>query len=205
MPTRNSRFVSFLLIAAACTACGGGGGDGPAPVFSVTIVDMTGPYNAGTMRFGDMRYEAPVLVPFGEDLGGKLSPAIEYIAVPGAPVRACAGGGSVSAVEFNAGQGDFEVRVSHGAWLVIYDHLLNVTVAVGDAVDAGDTLGEAGNWSPTGRRVELQINDPAGVSRCPLDFGSADFVARHEALRVSVNAEGFGPIPTYCLTDGVDP
>ena len=89
--------------------------------------------------------------------------------------------------------------------VVIYDHVLNVAVAVGDAVAAGDPLGEAGNWSPTARRVELQINDPSGVSRCPLDFATVDFAARHEALRVSANAEGFGPFATYCLTDSVNP
>lgn len=202
---RRARLVGTAFLAAALAACGGGGDDGPPPVFSVTLVDMTGPYNAAAMRFGDVRYETPVLVAFGEDLGGKLSPAIEYIVVPFATVRASAGGGTVSAVEFNPGQGDFEVRVSHGGWLVIYDHLLNVVVSVGDPVGAGDTLGEAGNWSPTARRVELQINDPSGVSRCPLEFATADFAARHEALRLSVNAQGFGPIASLCLTDTVDP
>lgn len=197
------RWVLPLFLAVPA-ACGGGGGDETPPVLSVTVVDLTGPYVPATQRFGDVRFEAPVLVPFGADLGGKLSPAIEYITIPFAPVRACTAG-SVSAVELNLGQGDFEVRIAHGAWLLIYDHVLNVSVAVGDAVVAGDALGEAGNWSPTGRRVELQLNDPSEVSRCPLEFATADFVARHEALRDAANAEGFGPFATYCLLDGVDP
>jgi len=209
------RCAAVLLLTALAGACGNGSGDGnggasdPAPIFTFTSVDLSGPYNPATMRFGDVLFQAPVLIPFGEDLGGgNLSPAIEYFTVPGAPVRACSAG-VVTAVAFNMGQGDFEVRIAPFAgskWLVIYDHVLNVAVAEGQNVAAGMALGDAGNWSPMLRRTELQINDEdANLSFCPLDFGDADFVMRHAELLAAFNAQGFGPLASLCLVPSVTP
>jgi hypothetical protein len=188
--------------------CGCGGGDDDEPlVLSVTPVDMVGPLDAMTQTYGDVRFDDPVVVPFGADLGGgDLSPAFEYVTVLDAPVRA-ATHGVVEAVEFDAGPMDWEIRISQGSrWLLVYDHVLDVTVSVGDEVEAGDVLGVAGTWSMTAGRTELQVNDEdAGVSRCPLEFGTAEFVDLHEDLRAAVDASAFGPLPSLCLEDTVVP
>jgi Peptidase family M23 len=186
---------------------GGGGGGDDELVLSVTPVDITGPFDAVTQTYGDVRFEDPVLVPFGADLGGgDLSPAFEYITTPDAPVRA-ATEGIVAAIDFDAVAMDFEIRIAQGdRWLVIYDHVLNVVVSVGNVVDAGDQLGTSGTWSATAGRTELQVNDQdAGVARCPLEFGTTEFVDLHEALRVAVDASAFGPLPSLCLVLSVVP
>jgi hypothetical protein len=185
---------------------GDGGGDDEL-VLSVTPVDMTGPLDVPTQTYGDIRFEDPVIVPFGADLGGgDLSPAFEYITVPDAPVRA-ATEGVVVAVEFQPGPNDYEIRIAQGSrWLVVYDHVLNVVVSVGNVVDPGDALGTAGTWSGTAGRTELQVNDQdANVSLCPTDFGTEEFVDLHEALRAAVDASAFGPLPSLCLVESVVP
>ena len=203
--------VRALLCCLPLAGCGGGGGGGGStlpPVLSVTPVDLSGPFNPVTQTFGSLRFESPVLVPFGEDLGSTQSPAIEYITTPSASVRACAAG-QVEAVELNNGQGDYEVRVRSPAgssWLVIYDHVRNVTVAVGEAVAAGDALGISGTWSGSAGRTELQVNDESrGVAVCPLGLGTAAFQAAHEAARAAVSASAFGPLPSLCTADTVVP
>lgn len=212
---------SFVLAAPGCGGAfgligdlideiddGGGGGGDDDLVLSVTPVDLTGPYDAMTQTYGDVRFEGEGIVPFGFDLDGmgKLSPAFEYITVLDAPVRA-ATHGFVDAVEFDAGSMDWEIRITQGGrWTVIYDHVLNLTVSEGDVVEAGDQLGTAGNWSMTAGRTELQVNDDDadGFSFCPLDFGTDEFNAAHEALRAAVDAN-LTPRPSLCLVGSVDP
>jgi hypothetical protein len=113
----------------------------------------------------------------------------------------------VVAIDFDAGPMDFEIRIAQGdRWLVIYDHVLDVTVLVGDVVEAGDALGTSGTWSMTAGRTELQVNDEdAGVARCPLDFGTTEFNQLHEGLRAAVDASAFGPLPSLCLVGTVVP
>ena len=203
-----ARLLAFAAGVLCLAACGGDDfdPDEPPPVLTVTPVDMAGAYNAGQMRQGDVRFEGPVLLPFGTALPSGPSPAIEYIAVPDAPVRACSPG-RIMQILTNEGQGDFEVHIQpheNSRWLLIYDHVLAVSVTEGQDVAAGAPLGTAGNWSATGRRTELQINDLANsVSVCPLSLGDAAFRDAHEALRQTIVAEGFGPLDDVCLFDQV--
>lgn len=206
--------VLGLLILTWVTACQNKVEGNPTPpIFSVTPVDMSGPYDVGTKTYGDILMEEPVLIPFGAVLtGNQKSPAIEYYTVPDAPVRAVCYGRVDAVLDNPVEQGDYEIHVTAlpgSAYLIIYDHVLNVTVLEGELVNAGDTLGDAGTWTDTMRRTELQINTGTGSnerSYCPLNFGDSAFVADHIKLLNEYNIRGFSPrYDTLCLEDYVIP
>jgi hypothetical protein len=77
---------------------------------------------------------------------------------------------------------DYEVWVKPSAksvWRIIYDHVWNVKVSVGDKLSAGDILGTVGDKN----RTELQINKistDSELSYCPFDFGTSDFIQQHK-------------------------
>ena len=79
--------------------------------------------------------------------------------------------GVVSAVEKNDGESDYEVRIAPNnapSFGVTYDHLKAVTVNKGDAVEAGQQLGES-----TQVKFEVDVYRIRGdiyVARCPIDF-----------------------------------
>lgn len=96
--------------------------------------------------------------------------------------------GQVVNVIANAGAaGDFEVHMCRGSsrYLVIYDHVRDLRVAVSANVSAGTALGRVMTLIGRFGWTELQINDDGGTSgtlaRCPLQFGSASFNALHVA------------------------
>lgn len=136
-------------------------------------------------------------IAFGEVLSSMVkSPAIEYIMdVADAPVSASASG-TVVAVVKNEGYSDYEIRIKpskNSAWTLIYDHVLDPQISVGQSLSAGDLLGTAGE----GNRTELQINKNnkgSETSYCPLDFGSDSFVQNH-----------LSQADTWCLETTVTP
>ena len=72
-------------------------------------------------------------------------------------------------------------------YLIIYDHVLNVTVAAGAPVIPGQALGQIGFFDQVSGRTELQINvdRPSGMALntmavCPASFGTADFNTAHD-------------------------
>lgn len=183
------------------------------PVFSVTPVRMDGPFDEGNLLKGDIKFLPPVLVPFGESLGGgRFSPAIEYYTRPDAPVRAVTAGLIDTIFANPAEQGDYELHIvclPGSDYLIIYDHLLEIAVLQGSLVEPGDTLGKAGTWNDQMRRVELQINTGTGAntrSYCPLNFGDTAYVRLHHELLQEYNIRGFVPqYDTLCLTGVVTP
>lgn len=122
-------------------------------------------------------------ITFGQELSvTKKSPAIEYITNnSNVNVRATSIG-QVKVVVLNEGDpSDYEIRIRPTAtsqWLIIYDHVLEVTISEGDNVQQGDILGKVG----IGNRTELQLNKGNGantISYCPLNYGSNAFVEEH--------------------------
>ncbi len=208
------RLVVMALACAIVTGCDDDSSDGrraddSPPVLSVSPIDLTGPYNAVENRYGDVTFaHRDAIIPFGGALGpGRLSMSYEYYTIPAAPVRACCD--SVVTWMFqNEGLLDYEIytRRSEGAtWAIQYDHVLNPTVSEGDRLTAGQVMGESGEWSSTIRRFELAVIDPTGLAICPSDFGTTDFNAQHDAILAAMNAQGFGPYASLCLTNVVVP
>ncbi len=181
------------------------------PSLSVTIVDLSGPYDGVAKRQGDALCDVPCAIPFGEVLSpGQLNVAYEIITTPTAQVRASTAG-IVEVVETNpAPQTDSEIRIRvepGSPWQVIYDHVNFVTVGMGDSVAPGTVLGTAGDWDQNHGRVELQINDDSvRLSVCPEPLGTVEFNDAHldwlAAHNLVTGATVYG---TVCLTDTVVP
>ena len=183
------------------------------PVFSETPVNIAGPYNAANQTYGDIKFIAPVIQPFGYNLGDHLYPAIEYYTIPGAPVRAVTKG-VVDTIITNSviDGGDFQIRVISlpgSAYTVIYDHILNYKVQQKSLVYPGDTIGEAGYPTTTTRRTSLQVNYVDGTNTrayCPLNFGDTSFVQQHRGLIAQYNALNFQPpYDSICISGPIIP
>jgi hypothetical protein len=193
-----TRGTLCLAVAGAAVLVGCGGGDGIVgpggesdPVLSVPMVDLT------TIRD---------FIPFGAALPGSgvINPAYEMV-LEGTDleIRAVTAGTVVTIAANDAAQGDYELHVrptGSPSYLVIYDHVLDVSVHVGDVVQPGGRLGRIGNWTPTEGRVELQINH-GDLAVCPRGLGTAEFNAAHDAALAAVAGEG----ASVCLTDIVQP
>ncbi|NMH89143.1 M23 family metallopeptidase [Flavivirga algicola] len=126
--------------------------------------------------------EISSFIAFGETLSqNQLNPTIEYITNHANILVQSASGGYVEAIQMNSNIDDFEIWVkpsNNSQWLIIYDHILNIKVSVGDKINAGDVLGSIG----IGNRTELQINQinhNQEIAYCPLNFGTNNFVQQH--------------------------
>jgi len=205
--------LSPLLIGGSCNDTKSDPVNSTPPVLSVTPIDMSGSYDPTDSTIGDIRFEDPVIIPFGYALTQyQDSPAIEYYARPDAPVRAVAEAIVENVIANPPEQGDYEIITSArpGAdYTIIYDHVLQVEVVAGERIYPGDTLGLAGTWSATMRRTELQINYGEGSdlrAYCPLNYGSASFLQDHRKIITEYNNRGFTPyLDTLCITGPVIP
>ncbi len=183
---------------ASLAACGGGSASptpvpssaASVPVLSVPIVDLALLYD---------------FKPFG--FGGTNPTYNLYTNGDTLSVRAAGPGTVVNVLANPAPDNDSEIHVRPpGApdYLVIYDHVVSLQVAVGQSVTAGQVLGRIGHWVPGLGHTELQVNRGSGqsaVALCPRDFGTADFNDAHDAAFARFQARGAG----VCLTSSVQP
>lgn len=183
------------------------------PVFSATPVDIA--FDSADSSYGDIKFESPVLTPFGATVQGDtayFSPYFEYYTVPDAPVLAVTHGVVDTIIDNPFEEGDFEIRVVSlpGAdYTVVYDHVVSLMVLDASLVYPGDTIGRAGTWNETTRRTQLMVTTGEGTDQrayCPLNYGDSSFVARHQALLAEYNRRGFTPhYDTLCLRGSVRP
>jgi hypothetical protein len=142
--------------------------DETSPVLSVTPVELS---------------TVTSIIAFGADLTPtQKNPAFEYyVNNSDVQVRTTCQG-EVENIMLNDNFPDYEVWVKPSAksvWRIIYDHVWNVKVSVGDKLSAGDILGTVGDKN----RTELQINKVSAdreLSYCPFDFGTRDFIQQHK-------------------------
>jgi hypothetical protein len=182
-----------------------------APVFSVTPVDIA--YNPSDSSFGDISFQAPVILPFGALISdNQYSTAISYITVPGAPVRAVTEGVVDTVIENPIYPNEYEVRVvclPGSDYIVVYDKILNMVISDADHLMPGDTIGEAGNFSDFAEETSLRVFTGEGSNvryYCPLNYGDSAFVARHKALLAEYNRRGFQPqYDSLCLRNFLTP
>lgn len=175
-------FLIILLVASGCKKNNEKLDETP-PVLSVTPVDIS---------------TITSFIAFGADLSLiQKNPAFEYVVNnAGVQVRSVCKG-YVENIFLNDNFPDYEVWIktsSNSAYMLIYDHVLNLNISKGDKVEAGDVLGTVGS----GNRTELQINktgdDNKVLSYCPFDFGTSEFIQQHKNLG-----------ETWCLMDTVVP
>lgn len=203
--------LSVAMVLAGCSKNDKEVATGP-PVFTVTPVDIA--FNPADSSYGVIPFIAPVILPFGEPLGGYMeyTRAIEYYPTIGAPVRAVTDGIVDSIIDDQVYPGEYEIQVvsyPESEYLVIYHHVQSLKVLVGSYVDAGDTLGEAGNYSYEVARTGIEVSIGQGSNErayCPLNFGDSAFVEHHRQLLNEYNRRGFSPAyDTLCLRDYVIP
>ena len=91
---------------------------------------------------------------------------IDIVTPQGQPVKASAAGRVISASWSEAGYGN-QVIVEHGYdYQTMYAHLSEITVAVGDEVELGDTLGRSGS---TGYSTGPHLHYEVWVGGIPID------------------------------------
>ena len=199
--------VKVAVVLGLLAGCGGGGvtAPGPAapapspsptveprPVLSVPAVDLD---------------RVALFLPFGARMSnGVLNPAY-YLVTDGRghDVRAVSPG-VVTRIGVNPDRDDYEVHVRpfpSSAYLIVYDHVLDLAVAEGTAVGPGHRLGAVGHHGPGQGFTELQINHrvTSDVSLCPRDLGTAAFNDAHEAAFLATRS----PHASVCLMPTVVP
>lgn len=106
-----------------------------------------------------------VISTFGAQPGGRRNDGIKIAANIGDPVRAAAAGEVVYAGNELQGYGEL-ILIRHGDWVTAYAHNSVLRVSVGQAVEAGAVIAEAGS-SGAANRVQVHFEIRRGVS--PVD------------------------------------
>jgi hypothetical protein len=108
-----------------------------------------------------------LLIDDGTGLAGGRLPHFTFVVPAGTAIYSMSDG-IVMAVEQNPNVSDFEVRIAPddtSRYLLVYDHLDQVTVSAGDTVVAGEQIAQA-----TTMKVEADVTLDHSVSLCPVDF-----------------------------------
>ncbi|MDO8519491.1 MAG: M23 family metallopeptidase [Deltaproteobacteria bacterium] len=111
-----------------------------------------------------------LLIDGGSGPEGVRLPHFIFNLPPGTPVYFMTDG-TVTFVGLNDNSPDYEVRVTPAgasAHTATYDHVDNVLVQAGDAIEAGDQIGEA-----VENKFEADVATD-DISTCPVDFFDAD-------------------------------
>ena len=160
------KWMAFIILVLIGVSCSDDDRllDPSPPVFSVTPVAFD---------------QITSFIAFGEVLTPtQLNPAIEYFSDQADAQIRSASSGVVVDIRMNTNVDDLEVWIRptpDSKWLIIYDHIIDPEVSIGDQVNVGQHLGSIG----VGGRTELQINDDQNIAHCPLAFGTSDFVQEH--------------------------
>lgn len=110
-------------------------------------------------------HNGEVIASFGSQPGGRRNDGIKIAANIGDPVRAAAAGEVVYAGNELQGYGEL-ILIRHGDWVTAYAHNSSLRVSVGQQVDAGAVIAEAGS-SGAANRVQVHFEIRRGVS--PVD------------------------------------
>lgn len=123
---------------------------------------------------------------FGAAVTAKLLPTFEYKVIDTASVLSPIAG-TIKAVETQTA-GDYAIEIvpsSNSTWTLELDHVLSLTVAVGDSVVAGQVVGKPGAWDSTNHqgRVEIMLYKPSThVAYCPFDYFDSNTKTAYLAL-----------------------
>lgn len=205
-----------ILLIALLTSCADDTKDpvtAEPPVFSVTPVNLQGPYDGSDSTFGDIKMIKPVITPFGEYIDTyQRTTNIEYYTRPGAAVLAVTRGLVETITENPMEPGNYEIRVRclpGSDFLVIYKHITQKYVLEDLDIGPGDTIGFAGSLSDVAGMTALQVNNDAGDivrAYCPLKYGNDNFKEAHQQLLDEYNRLGFTPsYISLCLTESEIP
>ena len=132
---------------------------------------------AGDFLFMQGTFDEHILVPFGylveNENGAKRLPEITYILPVGTPVVS-----PIDGIVFNINvigwSQDYAVHLKTSRdeeWMVSFEHLINLNVAMGDRINAGQIIGEAAPWNGGTGFAELVVwkGGREILKRCPFD------------------------------------
>lgn len=153
--------------------------DNSVPVIKNLMIDFDS-YNASTGKAGAFMFDASqdkVFLEYGAVVQGpdgkKTLPTFEYRTDPNAKAYAVANG-VVMDVRYQTETGDYEIMTQptkNSNYMVIYDHIKNVTLKKDDEITAGQPLGTVGSWNGNLGRTELMIVSISDkMSYCPFKF-----------------------------------
>lgn len=173
------------------------------PELSTSPVNIGEIYTIETGLIGDVNS----FIGFGQEIDpglptAHISPAYEYITKADSKVYNVAFG-IVDNITFQELSQDYEIHIiphENSPYLIIYDHVKNIEVSLGDTVNPTDVLGIVGNWSETQGRTELQINY-GGKHICPANLGNDVFNQDHLRLVNALNSIGETMLTTPCVLD----
>lgn len=172
--------VMWICLGLGLLACGdSSGGDDTPPVVKNLPVAIAA-YESATGKAGDVDFTFAELGSTGKiflEFNGLLVdsetgpqgvrlPHLTFNLPAGTAVYSMTDG-TIDVIEQNANSPDLEVRVVPAgapAYLLTYDHLMNVTLQVGGTVSAGQKIGEAAS-----NKVEADVAKN-NVAYCPNDF-----------------------------------
>ncbi len=194
---RSALRVLVVIAGLTLAACGGSKASpttptpgASVPVLSVSVVDLS--------LLVDFQ-------PFGFAL---VNPTYKlYTTGDTTSVRAAGPGTVVSILANPAPDADSEIHIrppDAPDYLIIYDHVVAIQVAIGQTVAAGQVIGRIAPWVPGKGFTELQVNRGSGTSTlalCPRQFGTAEFNAAHDAAIARFPGRG----TSVCLADTIRP
>jgi len=141
-------FLSAVLILSACFCTreepAGPGEDDP-PMLNKSVIDLA--------DVRDLKF-------FGDSLGRRLRrSSLRYLSSNSLSAVTSVSVGIVDSVVYDTNPHYFDYRIrirasSNSLWYVVYNHVAEVKVKVGDKVEAGTILGRVG----TGDLVDLQVS-----------------------------------------------
>jgi hypothetical protein len=152
---------------------------------------------SGTTRF----------IPFGGNLlTGGISPGYEiYLNDSNSTTINSAINAYVKSVQQNP-EGDFKIQLQpnqNSIYTLIYNHVSHVTIAAGDSVSAGTTLGKPG----VGIRAAFQVNkteNSSTVALCPDSLSSSSFKsAIASAIQKHNQKNPADSVTTPCLVSSI--
>jgi hypothetical protein len=201
---RSACVLATLVVLAA--ACSGGGSTPTSPTQNPIgqTKDETPPVLSIPFVAADT---AAAFYVFGATLpSGLQNPTFEIETPDQTALVVAASGGKVVNITLSSNGIDRSVTIvpsDASVWSVIYDHVSDVRVSIGQAVAAGATLGTVGVLNSGRGRTELQVNrfDPSPtLSYCPQTFGTAAFNAAFTAAAQRLNGS-----TTVCTAATVRP
>ena len=165
--------------------------DDSKPVIKNLLIDFNSwngsdPGEAGDFILNSNNLSEKYIYAFGEYLSpSKRIPNIEFRPKVTSLVRSPVKGRIIDIrdnMEEGKGHELFIRTKSNSCYLILIDHVRNLTVSKNQDIEAGDPLGEPGLYSETFNigQVELQVNnDKRGSYDCPMSFMHSDVLSNY--------------------------
>ena len=196
-----------VLLAAIGVACGGGSATSPTSQSTSQTTSKTDEAQPVLSVPNVATDQAVTFFVFGALLPSNLqNPTYEIETADVTPIVSASAAGKVVAI-YPSSNGIDKTIVTKPSdasiWSIIYDHVSNPRVSVGQTIAPGTALGTVGVLTYNSRgRTELQINrdQTPKLAYCPQTFGTAAFNLAYTTAAQRINGSG-----TVCTAATITP